>query len=253
MALDPTQSQVKNHKSQMLAVEEIDVYYGDVQAVAGVSLEVASGEAVTLIGANGAGKSTVLKTICGLLAPRRGRIRLEGRDVTGLPAHELVARGLVLIPEARQLWPAMTVLENLLTGAYGRTARRNRKRTLKEVFEMFPRLAERRSQKAGTLSGGEQQMCAIGRGLMAQPRILLLDEPALGLAPKLVREVFGALARIRAQGGTILLVEQNVPHALELADRAYVLETGRVTLSGLSSDLLRDHRVRDGYLGYRSV
>jgi branched-chain amino acid transport system ATP-binding protein len=253
MSIDTPQSQITNHQSQILSVESIDVYYGDVQAVSEVSLEVCPGEAVTLIGANGAGKSTVLRTISGLLAPRRGRIRLEGRDVAGVPAYELVARGLVLIPEARQLWPAMTVLENLLTGAYGRAARRNRKRRLEEVFEMFPQLAERRSQKAGTLSGGEQQMCAIGRGLMAQPRLLLLDEPALGLAPRLVREVFAALARIRAQGGTILLVEQNVPHALELADRAYVLETGRVTLTGRSSDLLRDDRIRDGYLGYRSV
>ncbi len=237
----------------MLSVERIDTYYGDVQAVAEVSLEVSSGEVVTLIGANGAGKSTVLKTICGLLPPRRGRVRLNGQDVTGLPAYALVARGLVLIPEARQLWPGMTVAENLELGAYSRPARAARKRTLDEVFALFPRLAERARQKAGTLSGGEQQMCAIGRGLMARPRLLLLDEPSLGLAPKLVREVFGALGRIRERGGTVLLVEQNVPHALALADRAYVMETGRVTLAGRSSDLLRDDRVRDGYLGFRSV
>jgi branched-chain amino acid transport system ATP-binding protein len=253
MTRDSTQSQITNNKSQILAVEGIDVYYGDVQAVREVSLEVASGEVVTLIGANGAGKSTVLKAICGLFSPRRGRIRLDGHEVAGQPAYEMVARGLVLIPEARQLWPAMTVRENLELGAYSRRARALRRRTLEEVFGLFPRLAERARQKAGTLSGGEQQMCAIGRGLMARPRLLLLDEPSLGLAPRLVREVFSALARIREQGGTVLLVEQNVPHALALADRAYVMETGSVTLSGRSSDLLRDDGIRDRYLGYHSV
>jgi len=253
MLTDSPQSQITNHKSQILSVDNIDVYYGDVHAVAEVSLEVAPGEAVTLIGANGAGKSTVLKTICGLLSPRRGRVVLDGEDVAGRPAYELVARGLVLIPEARQLWPSMTVRENLEMGAYNRSARPDRRRTLDEVLALFPRLAERSRQNAGTLSGGEQQMCAIGRGLMARPRLLLLDEPALGLAPRLVREVFAALARIRQRGGTLLLVEQNVPQALALADRAYVMETGRITLSGRSCDLVRDDRVRDGYLGYRSV
>jgi branched-chain amino acid transport system ATP-binding protein len=237
----------------MLSVRNIDVFYGAVQAVWDVSFEVGEREVVTLIGANGAGKSTVLKSICGLLPPRRGQIFFDGHDVSGLPPFELVTRGLVLIPEARQLWPGMTVRENLELGAYCRSARPHRAQTLEAVFVMFPQLAKRQRQKAGTLSGGEQQMCAIGRGLMARPRLLLLDEPALGLAPKLVREVFSALKRIREQGVTVLLVEQNVPHALALADRACVLETGRVTLAGPSAELARDPRVREQFLGVGSV
>jgi branched-chain amino acid transport system ATP-binding protein len=237
----------------MLEVKNIDVYYGDVQALWDVSFSVAKGEVVTLIGANGAGKSTALKTICRLLAPRRGEIDLEREDITNVPTERLVARGIVLVPEGRQLWPGMTVLENLLMGAYNRAARAARDATLREVFAMFPQLEKRARQKAGTLSGGEQQMCAIGRGLMARPRLLLLDEPALGLAPKLVREVFAALQKIRERGVTILIVEQNVPHALALADRAYVLETGRVTLSGPCGKLARDPRVREQFLGAGSV
>jgi branched-chain amino acid transport system ATP-binding protein len=237
----------------MLEVRNIDVFHGEVQAVAGVSFEVAEGEIVTLIGANGAGKSTVLKTLSGLLAPRSGRILLGDEDVAGRPPYELVERGLVLVPEARQLWPGMTVRENLEMGAYCRSARKDRVRSLESVLAMFPQLRSRARQRAGTLSGGEQQMCAIGRGLMARPRLLLLDEPALGLAPKLVTEVFAALKQIRQAGVTILLVEQNVAHALALADRAYVLETGRVTLSGAAGQLARDDRVRDGYLGVKSV
>ena len=235
----------------VLEVRGIDVLYGAVQALWDVSFTVEPGEIVTLIGANGAGKSTVLKAVSGLLAPRRGTVLLEGEDVTGRPPNELVGKGLVLIPEARQLWPAMTVLENLEMGAYAKAARPHRKETLEAVFEMFPRLRERAKQKAGTLSGGEQQMCAIGRGLMARPRLLLLDEPALGLAPLLVREVFRTLAEINRRGTSVLLVEQNVPHALALAHRAFVLETGRVTLSGLAHDLAHDPRIRDGYLGIR--
>ncbi len=237
----------------LLAVDGIDVFYGDVQAVRGVTLDVEAGEVVTLIGANGAGKSTTLKTIAGLLSPRAGRIVFAGADVSGTPAHVLAARGLVLVPEGRQLWPAMSVLENLRMGAYARAARAKSKATLEEVFAMFPVLERRVHQKAGTLSGGEQQMCAIGRGLMAQPRLLLLDEPALGLSPLLVKEVFATLRQIRARGVTVLLVEQNVKHALALADRAYVLETGAVTLSGRAVDLKNDHGVRDRYLGYASV
>ena len=237
----------------MLEVRNIDVFYGDVQAVWDVSFEVADREAVTLIGANGAGKSTVLKALCGLLVPRRGQILFEGSDVSGRPPYELAARGLVLIPEARQLWPGMTVRENLEMGAYCRAARAGRASRLESVFAMFPQLANRASQKAGTLSGGEQQMCAIGRGLMARPRLLLLDEPALGLAPILVREVFAALKRIREQGVTIVLVEQNVPHALALSDRAWVLESGRVTLHGSATDLARDPRVRQQFLGVEAV
>jgi branched-chain amino acid transport system ATP-binding protein len=237
----------------LLTVEGIDVFYGDVQAVRGVSFSVEPGEVVTLIGANGAGKSTTLKTVAGLLAPRSGRILFDGADVGGSPAHALAARGLVLVPEGRQLWPGMSVLENLRMGAYPRAARAKGDATLEEVFAMFPVLKRRIHQKAGTLSGGEQQMCAIGRGLMAQPRLLLLDEPALGLSPLLVREVFATLREIRARGVTVLLVEQNVKHALALADRAYVMETGTITLSGLADDLRNDHGVRDRYLGYSSV
>jgi len=237
----------------MLEVSGIDAFYGKVQALWDVSFRVAAGEIVTIIGANGAGKSTALRTVSGLLKPRNGQILFEGANVAGLAPNKLVERGLVLIPEARQLWPAMTVLENLELGAYARSARRVRARTLESVFAMFPLLKQRARQKAGTLSGGEQQMCAIGRGLMARPRLLLLDEPALGLAPLLVREVFASLKSIREQGVTIVLVEQNVPHALALADRAFVLEAGRVTLSGQARDLTHDPRIRDGYLGLASV
>jgi branched-chain amino acid transport system ATP-binding protein len=237
----------------VLAVRNIDVGYGAVQAVWDVSFDVGDREVVTLIGANGAGKTTILKTLCGLLVPRRGQVLFDGKDVRGLAPYDLVARGLVLIPEARQLWPGMTVRENLDMGAYSRSARGERARTLEVVHAMFPQLEKRERQKAGTLSGGEQQMCAIGRGLMARPRLLLLDEPALGLAPLLVREVFAALKRIREQGVTVLLVEQNVRHALALADRAYVLETGRVTLSGKSADLARDPRVQQQFLGTDAV
>ena len=237
----------------LLSVEAIDVFYGDAQAVRGVSFDVERGEVVTLIGANGAGKSTALKTVAGLLAPRRGRVVLDGQDVSGTPAHVLAAKGLVLVPEGRQLWPAMSVLENLRMGAYPRAAREKAAATLEEIFAMFPVLKRRSHQKAGTLSGGEQQMCAIGRGLMAQPRLLLLDEPALGLSPLLVREVFASLRAIRGRGVTILLVDQNVPHALAHADRAYERETGSITLSGPAAALREDHTVRDRYLGYASV
>jgi branched-chain amino acid transport system ATP-binding protein len=237
----------------MLEVDGIDVYYGNVQALWDVSFKVEKGEIVTLIGANGAGKSTTLRTISGLMAPRRGRMIFEGADVTGLAANAMVKRGVVMVPEARQLWPAMTVLENLEMGAYLRPARSTRAATLKTILTMFPILEKRARQKAGTLSGGEQQMCAIGRGLMAGPRLLLLDEPALGLAPLLVHEVFASLRAIREQGVTIVLVEQNVPHALALADRAFVLETGRVTLSGPASELVSDPRIREGYLGLAAV
>lgn len=237
----------------LLSVESLDVYYGDVQAVRNVSFTVEEGEVVTLIGANGAGKSTTLRAVAGLHLPRAGRVVFDGRDVAGRPANELASDGLVLVPEGRQLWPAMTVLENLRMGAYPKHARGRAEATLGEIFGMFPVLERRSGQKAGTLSGGEQQMCAIGRGLMTQPRLLLLDEPALGLSPLLVREVFASLRAIRARGVTIVLVEQNVPHALALADRAYVLETGSVTLTGTASELLVDPRVRDGYLGFASA
>ncbi|MGZ4807969.1 MAG: ABC transporter ATP-binding protein [Thermoanaerobaculia bacterium] len=237
----------------MLEVNGIDVFYGNVQALWDVSFRVVQGEIVTIIGANGAGKSTTLRTVSGLLRPRRGQVLFEGDDISQIAPNLRVGRGIVLVPEARQLWPAMTVLENLEMGAYKKAARRVRAATLENVFTMFPVLKRRVKQKAGTLSGGEQQMCAIGRGLMARPRLLLLDEPALGLAPMMVREVFASLKAISGQGVTIVLVEQNVPHALALADRAFVLETGRVTLSGAARDLVNDNRVRDGYLGVAAV
>ena len=237
----------------MLEIRGIDVFYGNVQALWDVSFSVPQGEVVTIIGANGAGKSTTLKTASGLLQPRKGQVLFEGVDITRLPPNDRVGRGIVLVPEARQLWPAMSVLENLEMGAYKSAARRVRAATLETVFTMFPVLKQRVRQKAGTLSGGEQQMCAIGRGLMARPRILLLDEPALGLAPLLVREVFASLKAIAEQGMTIVLVEQNVSHALALADRAFVLETGRVTQSGPARDLANNVRIRDAYLGVAAV
>jgi branched-chain amino acid transport system ATP-binding protein len=237
----------------LLAVESLDVFYGNVQAVRDVSFVVGAGDILTLVGANGAGKTTILKTVAGLLSPARGRILFDGRDLAGRPAHTRAPEGIVLVPEARQLWPGMTVLENLEVGAWARAARREARRTLDEVLSMFPVLRERHAQKAGTLSGGEQQMCAIGRGLMGRPRLLLLDEPALGLSPRLVHEVFASLGAIRRAGVTILLVEQNVTHALRLADHAAVLETGRVTLSGTAKDLARDPRVQEEFLGVSAV
>ena len=233
----------------LLEVHGVDAAYGDVQALWDVSFSVDEGEVVTVIGANGAGKSTAMRTLSGLMKPRKGRILFDGDDVTELPPYARVERGIVLVPEARQLWPAMSVLENLEMGAYARSARAPRASTLETILEMFPILRQRARQKAGTLSGGEQQMCAIGRGLMAQPRLLLLDEPALGLAPLLVREVFRTLANINAKGVTLLLVEQNVRQALRLASRAYVLETGRITLSGDAHELAADPRVQKEYLG----
>ncbi len=232
-----------------LEVQRIDVFYRDVQAVWDVSFDVEPREIVTLVGANGAGKTTTLRTIAGLIKPRRGTIRFQGEDVTGMPPYRLVERGLVLVPEARQLWPQMTVLENLEMGAYGKEARVQRKETLRTVLEMFPVLDQRARQNAGTLSGGEQQMCSIGRGLMGRPKLLMLDEPSLGLAPMLVRQVFAALKEINSRGVTVLLVEQNVHQALALANRGFVLETGHLTLSGQTKALLGDPRVKEKFLG----
>ena len=232
-----------------LEVDGIDVFYRDVQAVWDVSVDVEPGEIVTMIGANGAGKTTTLRTIAGLLKPRRGTIRFQGEDVTGMPPFKLVERGLVLVPEARQLWPQMTVRENLEMGAYGKEARKHRHESLGVVLQMFPILEKRSHQNAGTLSGGEQQMCAIGRGLMGRPKVLMLDEPSLGLAPMLVRQVFAALKEINGRGVTVLLVEQNVHQALALANRGFVLETGHLTLSGQTRTLLGDPRVKEKFLG----
>ncbi len=233
----------------MLEVQRLQVFYGDVQALWDVSFSVQAGEIVTLVGSNGAGKTTTLKTISGLLRPAAGQVRLEGQDIAALPPHDIVTRGIAQIPEGRRLWPQMTVLENLELGAYSAGARRRKDETLEWAFTLFPQLRERQAQRAGTLSGGEQQMVAIARGLMSRPRLLMLDEPSLGLAPLLVEEVFRIVREINGQGVTVLLVEQNLRQALEVAHRAYVLETGRVTLSGPSRDVLANAHIRAAYLG----
>lgn len=235
--------------STLLRVEGIEVGYGDLTAVRDVSLEVREGEAIALIGANGAGKTTTLRAVSGLLPLRRGRIELDGRPIHGLRPAEIVARGIAHVPEGRQLFPTMTVRENLELGARTRAARGARRETLARVFDLFPRLRERAAQLAGTLSGGEQQMCAIGRGLMARPRLLMLDEPSLGLAPVLVKTIFEDLARINGQGLTVLVVEQNVLRSLNLAHRGYVLENGRMTLSGRRAELLASGHIKQAYLG----
>jgi len=233
----------------LLRLEGVDAFYGDLQALADVSFEVRDKEIVALVGANAAGKSTTLRVISGLVAPRRGRVLLNDEDLTALPAHQRVARGIVQVPEGRHLFPFMTVAENLLLGAHADRARGERDRTLAHVYGLFPVLGERRTQLAGSLSGGEQQMCAIGRALMALPRILMLDEPTLGLAPVLVARIFETVRTINGQGVTVLLVEQNVRQALTLAHRACVLESGRLVLEGPARDLLGDERLKRAYLG----
>jgi branched-chain amino acid transport system ATP-binding protein len=233
----------------LLRLEGVDAFYGDLQALADVSFEVNDGEIVALVGANAAGKSTTLRVISGLVNPRRGRVLLNGDDLTGLPAHERVDRGIVQVPEGRRLFPFMTVAENLLLGAHAARARADRERTLAHVYGLFPVLGERRTQLAGSLSGGEQQMCAIGRALMARPKILMLDEPTLGLAPVLVARIFETVRTINGQGVTVLLVEQNVRQALTLAHRACVLESGRLVLEGQARELLGDDRLKRAYLG----
>jgi branched-chain amino acid transport system ATP-binding protein len=232
----------------MLEVRGVATFYGAIQALHGVDLDVAKGEIVTLIGANGAGKSTLLMTVCGNPRARAGTIKLDGEDITQLPTHEIVRRGVAQVPEGRRIFPRMTVFENLQMGAtLGDPA--NFQHDLDRVFEMFPRLAERREQRGGTLSGGEQQMLAIGRALMSRPRLLLLDEPSLGLAPLLVKQIFETIHEINAQEGmTILLVEQNAYHALKLAHRGYVLVNGRITMSGSGPELLANPEVRAAYL-----
>ena len=235
--------------STLLRVDGIEVGYGALTAVREVSLEVAAGETVALIGSNGAGKTTTLKAITGLLPLRRGTVTLDGERLDGLSPARVVGRGIAHVPEGRQLFPTMTVRENLELGAAGREARARRADTLEWVFRLFPRLAERTRQLAGTLSGGEQQMCAIGRGLMARPRLLMLDEPSLGLAPVVVKQIFEVLAQINRDGTTILLVEQNVARALGLAHRGYVLENGRVALSGSGDALLASGHIKQAYLG----
>ncbi|WP_422013509.1 ABC transporter ATP-binding protein [Reyranella sp.] len=235
-------------ESSILSVKGVETFYGAIQALHGVDLEVARGEIVTLIGANGAGKSTLLMTICGNPRARNGTIVLDGEDITSLPTHQIVRRGVAQVPEGRRIFARMSVYENLQMGAIlGDPA--NFKSGLDRVFAMFPRLAERRDQRGGTLSGGEQQMLAIGRALMSRPRLLLLDEPSLGLAPLIVRQIFDSIGRIaREEGVTIFLVEQNAFHALRLADRGYVLANGRVRLSGSGKELLANREVRAAYL-----
>ena len=233
----------------MLRVEDINVYYGAIHAIKGISLEVNDGEIVALIGSNGAGKSTTLRTISGLMKPKTGRIMYDGEDITGVPAHKIVGKGLCQVPEGRHVFANMTVLENLELGAYLRTDKEGIAKDMEMVFEKFPRLLERKNQLSGTLSGGEQQMLAMARALMSRPKLLLLDEPSMGLAPLLIKEIFNIIKEINAGGTTVLLVEQNANMALSIADKAYVLETGRITLSGTAAELASSEEVRKAYLG----
>ena len=233
----------------VLRVEDVHVYYGAIHALKGVSLRVGTGEIVTLIGANGAGKSTTLRAINGLNRPRQGSIHFEGRDITTSPPHQIVAGGIAQSPEGRRLFPRMSVTENLEMGAFQRTDKENFQADMERVFELFPRLYERRMQKAGTMSGGEQQMCAIGRALMARPKLLLLDEPSMGLAPIFVEKIFEIVVEINSQGTPVLLVEQNALMALDTAHRGYVMETGHITIEGRASDLKTNEAVQKAYLG----
>jgi branched-chain amino acid transport system ATP-binding protein len=233
----------------LLAVEGLDLYYGDAQALAEVTLEVAPGEIVAIVGANGAGKSSLIRTIAGIERPRAGRVRFRGRDITGRDSHATCDLGIGQVAEGRQVFPTLTAFENLEMGAMLPRARARAKRCLAEVYELFPRLAERRHQPAGTLSGGEQQMLAIGRCLMGQPELIMFDEPSLGLAPTVVQEVFHTIRTLHQKGLTILLVEQNVAVSLKISQHAYVLENGRIVMRGSGAELLADDRVRQAYLG----
>ena len=233
----------------LLQVDNIDVFYGNLQVLWGISLVVNSGEIVAIAGANGAGKTTLLKTISGVLHPAQGSIEFAGRDITNMNASDIVGQGISQIPEGRQLFPEMTVAQNLFIGSYTRGARASRDQNLTRVYELFPVLEERKKQLAKTLSGGEQQMVAIGRGLMANPRLMIIDEMSLGLSPLIVSELFQVLNEVRNRGITILLVEQNVWQTLHNADRAYVIETGRIVLSGKANDLMDEEDVRNAYFG----
>ena len=236
-------------RQPILEVDDIHVYYGNIAAVKGVSLTVYPGEIVTLIGGNGAGKSTTMRTISGLLRPKRGEVRFEGQKVSGLKGHEVAQRGIAQSPEGRRIFQRMTVTENLELGAFLRNDKAGIAEDMDRVFDLFPRLKERLTQKSGTLSGGEQQMLAMGRALMAQPRLLLLDEPSMGLAPVLVEQVFDTITKVNDQGTTVLLVEQNALVALQIAHHAYVLETGHITLEGPATELANNDEVRKAYLG----
>jgi len=233
----------------MLEIRELTAGYGDVTVLWDVSLSVPSGQVVALVGSNGMGKTTLLRAISGVIRPASGSIRLDGKELAGLRPHAVAALGVAHVPEGRQLFPAMTVRENLVIGSYLPKAKANRAETIERVYALFPRLRERAAQLAGSLSGGEQQMAAIGRGLMLRPNLLMLDEPSLGLSPLMVQEIFATVTRLRGEGMTILLVEQNVQQALRLAQTAYVLENGRITLQGRADDLLRDPKVHSTYLG----
>lgn len=233
----------------MLKIRDLDVFYGNIHALKGVALDVYEGEIVTLIGANGAGKTTLLRTISGLIQPLAGTIEYLGQPITGIPVQSIVKAGISHVPEGRRVFGEMSVEENLELGAYLRKNRREIRRNMERIYELFPRLYERRKQQAGTLSGGEQQMLAIGRGLMAKPKLLLLDEPSMGLAPLLVKQIFQIIKDINTAGTTILLVEQNAHMALTVAHRAYVIETGKVVMTGTASELTRSEQIKEAYLG----
>ena len=233
----------------MLTVSDLVVHYGMIEAIKGISFHVEEGEVVALIGSNGAGKTTTLQTVTGLISPTRGNISFEGRDITKLGPDKIVAMGLAHVPEGRRVFSQLSVYENLKLGAYTRKDKAEIEETLAKVYARFPRLLERKSQAAGTLSGGEQQMLAMGRALMSKPKIILMDEPSMGLSPLLVGEIFGIIEAIKAQGTTVLLVEQNAKKALQIADRAYVLETGKITLEGKADAIMNDEAVRKAYLG----
>ena len=233
----------------MLEVKDLEVYYGMIQAIKGISFEVNEGEVIALIGANGAGKTTTLHTITGLLKPKKGSVIFEGKDISKIPAHKIVPMGMAHVPEGRRVFAQFTVLQNLMMGAYTCTDKAEIEDSLSLVYRRFPRLEERKNQLAGTLSGGEQQMLAMGRALMSKPKIILMDEPSMGLSPILVNEIFDIIQSVSAGGTTVLLVEQNAKKALSIADRAYVLETGKITLEGKAADLLNDPSVQKAYLG----
>ena len=233
----------------MLQVTDLKVNYGVIQAIKGVSFEVNEGEVIALIGANGAGKTTILHTVTGLIAPKSGKIEFEGKDITKMPAHKIVTRGMAHVPEGRRVFADLSVYENLLMGAFTRKDKDEIAKTLEMVYKRFPRLRERKNQVAGTLSGGEQQMLAMGRALMSHPKILLMDEPSMGLSPLFVNEIFDIIKEVNASGTTVLLVEQNAKKALSIADRAYVLETGKIVLDAAADVLMNDPSIKKAYLG----
>ena len=233
----------------MLEVKDLEVYYGVIQAIKGISFHVDKGEVIALIGANGTGKTTTLHTVTGLISPKNGHVLFEGKDITKVPAHKIVSMGMAHVPEGRRVFAELSVYENLKMGAYTRKDKNEIEESLKNVYKRFPRLEERKNQMAGTLSGGEQQMLAMGRALMSKPKIILMDEPSMGLSPIMVNEIFDIIRSVSESGTTVLLVEQNAKKALSIADRAYVLETGKIVLEGKAKDLLEDDSIKKAYLG----